>query len=185
MAGSLIQVDTFTITSAVASVTLGGGTDGSSSNNFEINTDDVYMVAFNNMQPDSDIRVLYSRIEKTDGSGGSTVQVDANYDEAYKELSADQGFDNGAYDSQTQWAWGWNGTGTSETSNGIMYLYNFNRSNRYSFMQAEILEHTHSTVSRAQASGGVHTVASASNGITFFYHTGNIASGTFTLYKVV
>ena len=184
MAGSLIQVDTFTVSGAVGSVTLGGGTDGSSSNNFEINTDDVYMVAFNNMQPDSDIRVLYSRVEKTDGSGGSTIQSDANYDEAYKELSADQGFDNGAYDSQTQWAWGWNGTGTSETSQGIMYLYNFNSSG-YSFMQAEILEHTHSAVSRGQGSVGAHTVASASNGIKFFYHTGNIASGTFTLYKVL
>ena len=184
MAGSLIQVDTFTITSAVASVTLGGGTDGSSSNNFEINTDDVYMVAFNNMQPDSDVRVLYSRVEKTDGSGGSTIQSDANYDEAYKAIRADAGFDNGAYDSQPQWAWGWNGTGTSETTQGIMYLYNFNSSG-YSFMQAEIVAHTHSATSWGFGSGGAHTVASASNGISFFYHTGNIASGTFTLYKVV
>ena len=185
MAGSLIQVDTFTITSAVASVTLGGGTDGSSSNNFEINTDDTYMVAFNNMQPDSDIRVLYSRVTKTDGSGGSTSDSTGNYDEAYKALYSDAGFSNGQYENSNQWAWGWNGTGTSESVQGLMYLYNFNSSSLYSFMQAEIIGHTHSATSRGFGSGGAHTVASATNGINFFYHTGNIASGTFTLYKVV
>tara|TARA_R100001082_G_scaffold81715_1_gene48637 strand:- start:806 stop:1360 length:555 start_codon:yes stop_codon:yes gene_type:complete len=184
MAGNLIQVDTFTVSGAVGSVTLGGGTDGSSSNNFEINTDDVYMVAFNNMQPETDIRVLYSRVTKTDGSGGGTPDSTGNYDEAYKGLYSDTGFPNGQYENSNQWAWGWNGTGTSETSQGIMYLYNFNSSG-YSFMQAEIFAHAHDTTSRAFGSGGAHTVASASNGITFLYHTGNIASGTFTLYKVV
>ena len=185
MTNKLIQVDTFTISSGVASVILGGGTDGSSGNNFEINTDDTYMVAFNNMAPDSDIRVLYSRVTKTDGSGGASEDSTGNYDEAYKALYADAGFSNGQYENSNQWAWGWNGTGTSESVQGLMYLYHFNSGSLYSFMQAEIVGVTHTPVTRGFGSGGVHTTASASNGITLFYHTGNIASGTFTLYKVL
>ena len=169
----LVQVATNTVTSAVASVTLTG-----------IDSDDVYMVAFNNVKPSGDPVVLYGRLTKTDGSGGGTTQSDAEYDYAYRGLYSDTSFSNGASANTTQWAWGWNGTDTGESSQGTMYLYNFNSSSEYSFQTSDTVNVNHSANTRGFAEGGVHTVASASNGITFLYHSGNITAGTFTLYKV-
>tara|TARA_R100000458_G_C8246567_1_gene224391 strand:- start:49 stop:591 length:543 start_codon:yes stop_codon:yes gene_type:complete len=180
MAGSLLMVDTFTVSSAVGSVTLGGGSSGSSSYNFAINTDDVYMATWQDWQPASDTVVQYVRLTKS-----GTTQSDAEYDEAYKNISADAGFGNSTLNNATQWSWGWGGTNTGESSQGIMYLYNFNSSSLYSFMQAETVNVNYAANMRGFASGGVHTVASASDGLTFLFHSGNIASGTFTLYKVI
>ena len=49
MAGKLVQVATNTVTSAVASVTLTG-----------IDSDDVYMLAYNNVAPSNDNTGLYA-----------------------------------------------------------------------------------------------------------------------------
>ena len=180
----LVQVDTFTIGSAVASVIIGGGSSGSSSTNFAINTDDVYMVAYNNVTPSTDARSISLRVTKS-GSNDST----ANYDYAYKVLNSASSFGNGAFTNNTEWQYlvvDNVGTGTSESANGIIYLYNFNSSSEYSFVTAEVTEVNSSATARGNQGGGVHTVASASDGVYFFdKQGGNIASGTFTLYKVV
>ena len=50
MAGSLAQVDTFTISSALSEVIIGGGSSSTSGIDFAINTDDVYMLTYINFQ---------------------------------------------------------------------------------------------------------------------------------------
>ena len=66
-----------------------------------------------------------------------------------------------------------------------MYLYNFNNSSEFSFMSIESAERTSAGELQSVIGGGVHTVSETNNGINIFVNSGNIASGTFTLYKVV
>ena len=171
MAGNLVQVDTETVTSAVASVTL-----------TTINTDDVYMVAMHNVAPVTDNVYLKGRV-----TTGGTADSDSQYDRATKTLRANTSFGNGAEQNASEWyiQENTNGTGTSEVCNGIIYLYNFNNSSEYSFITVEMSSIDHSSNHNGSQGGRGHTVAEANDGINFFYSSGNVASGTFTLYKVV
>ena len=171
MAGNLVQVDTETVTSAVASVTL-----------TTINTDDVYMVAMHNVAPVTDNVYLKGRV-----TTGGTADSDSEYDRATKTLRANTSFGNGAETNASEWyiQENTNGTGTSEVCNGIIYLYNFNNSSDYSFITVEMSSVDASTNHNGSQGGRVHTVNEANDGINFFFSSGNIASGTFTLYKVI
>tara|TARA_B100001250_G_scaffold405525_1_gene423128 strand:- start:2913 stop:3428 length:516 start_codon:yes stop_codon:yes gene_type:complete len=171
MAGNLVQVDTETVTSAVASVTL-----------TTINTDDVYMVAMHNVAPVTDNVYLKGRV-----TTGGTADSDSQYDRATKTLRANTSFGNGAEQNASEWyiQENTNGTGTSEVCNGIIYLYNFNNSSEYSFITVEMSSVDASTNHNGSQGARVHTVDEANDGINFFFSSGNIASGTFTLYKVI
>ena len=121
--GKLVQVATETVTSPTATVTLTG-----------INSDDVYMVAMNNVTPTADtnfeMRVLASGV----------AQTTANYDKAMKVLRTDTAFSNSFSVNQTSITvnGGSNiGTDTGEQFNGIQYLYNFNNASEYSFFSNE------------------------------------------------
>ena len=169
MAGQLIQVDTETVTSAVASVTLTG-----------IDSDDVYMVAISNVQPVTNASTLRMRFTVS-----GTADTSANYDRATKELRADTTFNNSYQVNQDGFNFIANGTSTSNTHNSIMYLYNFNNSSEYSFATFEESSFLYQTTVRGRTGGGVLTETQATDGVNYFYSSGNIASGTFTLYKVV
>ena len=66
-----------------------------------------------------------------------------------------------------------------------MYLYNFNNSSEFSFVTREQVSLSHVAQTQGVMGGGVHTVASASDGVNYSMASGNLTSGTFTLYKVV
>jgi len=164
MSGSLIKIDEEIVTSAVASVTL-TGIDS---------TYDVYMVKHNNVTT-STTSFLYWRVTKS-GTDDST----ANYDLAMKQLSSDRAFSNFSSTNQTQW--GIDAMLNVDNLNGIFYLYNFNNASEYSFATWEQTKNEGGSNLRAEQGGGVHTVASASDGFFLTLNTGNITSGTFTLY---
>jgi len=166
----LEQVATNTVTSAVASVTLTG-----------INSDDVYMVAMHNVAPVTDNVYLKGKV-----TTGGTEDSDAEYDRATKNLRANTSFGNGAEQNATEWyiQENTNGTGTQEVCNGIIYLYNFNDSSEYSFLTVQMSSRDASTNHNGSQGGRVHTVAETNDGIHFKFNSGNIASGTFTLYKL-
>jgi hypothetical protein len=173
MAGSLIKIDEEIVTSAVASVTLGGADWDSSY--------DVYMVAVNNVVPTSSSTLLYQRF-----TVGGSPDTSANYDEAYKRLRTGGAFDNSANVNQNYLNTVYNliGTTASKNQNFIEYLFNFNNSSEYSFMTIESsgwYEITADELYGAQG-GGTLTVSQATNGVQYYFSTGNIASGTFTLY---
>jgi len=169
--GKLVQVATNTVTSPVSSVEFVS----------KITTDDVYMVASNNITLSTDSALLSMQLMI-----GSTPQGTANYDKAGKLLRADTTFGNvssvndtfGYYDTIL-------GTATQEQANFIYYFYNLNNSSEYSFFSVENVFRNNSSVLQGLAGGGVYTVAEAHNGLKFYASTGNIASGTFTLYKVL
>ena len=173
MAGSLIKLEEVNVTSAVASVTLGDDKWDTSY--------DVYMVRYNNVQPATDNRSISVRVTES-----GTPNTTANYDYAYKALISTGSFGNGAFTNSTSWQYiaaDGVGTGTSESANGIIYCFNFNNASEYSFITLEMTELNWQPIARGNQGGGVHTVASASDGLYFFdTQGGNIASGTFTLY---
>jgi len=178
----LVQVDTFTVTSSIANFKLGAGSDGSSGNNFAINTDDVYMVTCLGVTGATDTQALRIRVTKS-----GSAQADSNYDGADKRLYADASFGPGYYtNGNTTYSSEPIGNATGENGNFLLYLYNFNSSSEYSFVTYE--ESTFAgnvTALRGRHGGFVHTVASASDGLQFYMNSGNMTAGTFTLYKVI
>jgi hypothetical protein len=171
MAGKLVQVATETVSSPVSSVTLTG-----------IDSDDVYQLVLNNVAPASDN--VYLRIRFTEsGTPNST----SNYDYAMKYMQSGGAFLNlaGTNGDRVNITSHTNGTGTSETTNGIFSIYNANNSSEYTFMTTENSNVDSSNASYGSPGGFVFTVSSSVDGVSLFYSTGNIASGTFTLYRVV
>jgi len=168
--GKISLVETQTVTSAVATVEFTS----------KITTDDVYMLTFSNVVPATDTQVLFWRLKNSSGDVTSS-----NYDYAMKVFRSSSAFSNFNNVNQSAFRDFTVGTGTQESENGILYLYNFNNSSEFSF-------YTHNTVvvddqqeSSGMVGSGFLTVSESHTGITFFFGSGNIASGTFTLYKVV
>jgi hypothetical protein len=179
MAGSLIKVDEFTISSPVASVILGGGSSGSSGLNASIDsTYDVYMVKMNNITIDTDNETILLRVTTS-----GTADSDSEYDRAHKVLRTSSSFANVSSTNQTSWVYNTLGTATGEIGNAIMYLFNFNNSSEFSFYTLESAEIISSAELQGIAGGGVHTVAETNDGINISVTSGNIASGSkFVLY---
>jgi len=169
MAGSLIKIDEEIVSSAVASVTL-TGIDS---------TYDVYMVRFSNLKCATDNIFLQARV-----TASGTPQTTANYDWAGKVLRSGTTFNNQYGTNQTTMRLNGNplGSATNEVSNHIMYLFNFSNSSEYSFLTQEGTYQNTSNQVEGNQGGFVYTVAEAHNGIQFYASSGNIDSGTFTLY---
>jgi len=171
MAGSLIKIDEEIVTSAVASVTLGGANWDSSY--------DVYMVKINNLKCD----VIASPYARFTVSG--TPDTSANYDWADKVLRTDTTFGDVSNTNQTNFTeifLSTVDTVTGSAGNAIHYLYNMNNSSEYSFISFEETTRRHSGVLFGHQGGGVHTVAQACDGIQYVANGQNFSSGTFTLY---
>mgnify|MGYP001212942803 CR=1 FL=1 len=164
MAGNLIQVATTTLTSSASTIALNG-----------INSDDVYMLACNNLIPDSTNAEVKLRVNKS-----SSAQTDSEYDYAFEILSSGTfNTRSGANQDEVFFIDNINTYG----GNAIAYLYNFNSSSEYSFGTVESVANV-SNQELGNQGGWVHTVASASNGITLYLNTGSFTSGTATLYKI-
>ena len=168
MAGSLIKIDEEIVTSAVASVTL-TGIDS---------TYDVYKFIINGITADTDSSLIKIRVTKS-----GTPDTTSNYDEAAKQLKAFAVFVNNSDTNATSWGLNNIGTNANSSSHITAYLFNFANASEYSFVTLEENTADTSTNVRGKQGGGVHTVASASDGVNVFLSTGgNIDGGTFTLY---
>jgi uncharacterized protein YozE (UPF0346 family) len=170
MAGSLIKIDE-EIASSSASISL-GATDWDSSY-------DVYMVKINDMQFATDNASLGMRVLAS-GSPKTT----SDYDTAAKVLRSNAAFANNAlpnYDRTYLTYIGGSNVAT-ESLNAVIYLFNMNNASEYSFNTFEISTFQYTGVLEGSQGGSVYTVAEAHNGVQFFAGSGNIASGTFTLY---
>ena len=167
----LVQVATNTVTSAVASVTLTG-----------IDSDDIYMVALNNVTLNTSGSGFYVRVTTS-----GTADSDSEYDIAYKVLRADASFGNTANANGNLWDLTTQYVATGVSNNGILYLYNFNNSSEYSFITNETAFFwSGSNNLNGNQGGGVHTVAETNDGIHFVSDSGRtFESGTFTMYKVI
>ena len=169
MAGQLVQVATETVTSAVAEVSFN-----------QITTDDVYMIAMNNVQCATDNKDMRIQLK----NGATTLTP---YSRASKDLRPDTTFSNNSEFNATRFDINnATGNGTAETGQAIFYLYNFQNASEYSFITYETNYLTYTNLMIGQQGGGVVTQASACDTIVFYWESAsNFASGTFTLYKVV
>jgi len=167
----LVQVATTTVSSSVSSVTLTG-----------IDTDDVYMVAVNNVTLNTSGSGFYVRVTTS-----GTADSDSEYDIAYKQLRAGGSFANTSNTNGNLWDLTTQYVATGVSNNGILYLSNFNNSSEYSFITNETAFFWSGTNQLTGNQGGaVHTVAEANDGIHFVSDSGKtFESGTFTLYKVI
>ena len=169
MAGSLIKIDEEIVTSAVASVTLGGS-------NWDISYD-VYMVIANNVQHTTTTGNLRIRLLSS-----SSPDTSANYDYSAKVLLSTGTFPNRAVTNGTEWDLELVGSASNRAFNINMYLFNFNSASEYSFVTMEESTYNQNGDFFGNQGGGVLTVAQVTNGIQFYFGNGNIDGGTFTLY---
>ena len=167
MAGSLIKIDEEIVSSAVASVDL-TGIDS---------TYDVYMVKMNNVAPVTNLADLQFRVTES-----GTPNTTANYDQSAKLLRADTTFQNLADTNRDFWIFsGSVDNGTGENLNNIMYIFNANNSSEYTFVTIEST-YVDSNNFKGIQGGGVFTSASTVDGVNIFFDSGNINSGTFSLF---
>ena len=172
MAGKLVQVATNTVSSAVSSVTLTG-----------IDSDDVYMLAINNVVPQTDGNDFKLRVTES-----GTPNTTANYDYALKRLRADTTFNESSSTNDNELDLSTSiGNATGEQGNAIIYIYNANNSSEYTFFTFEQIQLGTTALLIGGQGGGVFTSASAVDGVQIICQSGstNFSSGTFTLYKVV
>ena len=171
MAGSLVLIQETTVSSGVSSVSL-TGIDS---------TFDVYKVVTTNIVPATDGTTFRIRFTES-----GTPNTSANYDYADKELRASETFANDYGTNATEFFQGYQvGSATGEQAGGTFSIFNANNSSEYTFFTYENFYMNNTPKYRGQQGGGVLTVTSAVDGMNFFFDSSvNIASGTFTLYKV-
>ena len=166
---SLEKISTVEVSSAVASVSLTG-----------IDSDAVYMVVYSEVQPESDavkmdVRFLSSGSPNTSSNYARAVRVirggtnwNIQGDSGQNRIqSLDQG-----------------GTATGEQLAGTHFLFNFNDSSERSSITIEGSARSSIGELNARQGGGVLMQDQANDGIQYFFSSGNIASGVFTLYKL-
>lgn len=169
MAGKLVQVNKTVASGTPTTIKVTG-----------IDSDDVYLVTLRNMVPSSDDR-LCIRVTKS-----GTIQTDSNYDNARKGMPVSGSFQNNSDTNDSKIK-----LGTIESTGnggfGFLYLYNFNSSSEFSFLTLETEIWASTPQLFGEMGGGVHTVASASDGLSFFYNSGStFANGSeIVLYRVV
>ena len=171
MAGSLKKISKVTASGSPSVLTI-QGIDS---------TYNVYIVHYKDIVPNSDER-LGLRVTK-----GGTPQDDSNYDNARKGLLAHGAFqENSDVDDSKILLGTVESTATTSGAFGTLYLYNFNNSSEYSFINFESMMHASTPSAFADVGGGVHTVASASDGVSFFFESGaTFTSGEMILYGLV
>jgi len=146
-----------------------------------IDSDDVYLVNLFGIMTNNSNETINMRVTKS-----GTADTTSNYDRAYINLSsisavAGRRYVDGTGSRIFENVWNLYGGGA-----GFMYLYNYNNSSEYSFWTLD-LPTTVSNQLAGQVGGGMHTVASASDGIEIYGSlSGTFQSGaSLYLYKLV
>ena len=178
MAGSLILVDEYTISSAVASVILGGGSAGTSGANVSIdNTYNVYVVQYLKVFMDTD--GAKHRIRFTVSGSPDTS---SNYNRCAEQLYTNQNnYTSVATDASYIESLGL-GTTEPESDYGTLYLFSFSNANEFSFMTKEQIQTSSAPETAGDMGGAALQVTQACDGIQFYANTGNMASGIYRLY---
>lgn len=169
MAGSLIKLDEEIVTSATASVTLGG-------TNWDT-AYDVYVVQIINAVPDTDSVRFETRFTVS-----GSPDTSSNYDRSFLNLRGDSAFSNIANTSQTEIDLGTTGTSTEEMVNVSQYLFQFNNSSSFSFTTVEASIRNNGGHLRGFQGGASLKESQATDGVHYFFSSGNISSGKFKLY---
>lgn len=145
----------------------------------KINDDfSVYVIKFNDVTPTITDKQLYFRF-MIDGTPLTSL-----YYYTFVAMSSDSGFinvnnSNTAFSQVTNYA---NGTGNSQTAQGTLNLFGLRNPDTYNFAIHKTSNMTSSNSFRGLVGSTLHKTAQQVNGIQFYYNSGNIAEGQFTLY---
>ena len=170
MAGKLVQVSKLTITSDTQYGIVTG-----------ISTDDIYLVTYRNMRPNTDAVYFLANV-----TVGGSRQTGSNYSRASKNFRSASSFGNGAGTNETSWyiQGNTNGTAQGEVCNGYMILYNFNNSSSNSHATVENSSLDHGANHNGTQGARWYTTNQTNDGISFnFSGGGQIASGEIVLYR--
>ena len=171
MAGSVIEIQKVTVSSAVSGVTLTG-----------IDTTyDVYKLVINNLTPSTINADVYLQVTE-----GGSVSTDSDYDYAAKLFRTDTTFGN--LTNRNSAYWPLSGSLNNTVGKGfqnITYIFNAYDSSQYTMVtiDSNYLAEDGSTL-LGYVGGGTYTQNTSVNGVHIKCEapTSNIASGTFTLY---
>lgn len=173
MAGSLIKIDEVTISSEVATASIGGA-------NWDTSYD-VYKLEWHNLQVSADAKNVTLRVLDSSNSPVSS----SIYDVAQKVLRSDTTFEN-SYAENFNLGFvvdNYLGTATGEVGNGVKWLFNFNNASEYSFWTTESIYRNNTGVLRGAQGGGVITETAQHRGMQFIPQaTSNLSGGVITLY---
>ena len=172
MAGSLIEIADYEVSSSQASITL-TGIDS---------TYNVYKVVANDIRPN-----IASQLEVRLTKGGS-AQSDSEYDWAYKNIYTGGTFVNeGSQNTDSFFLYSaYEETTATGQGNGIvLYLFNFPNASEYSFFTVEQTRLFSTGDLGGNQGACTHTVASASDGVQFIWDGGKtFETGSFKMYGI-
>ena len=167
MPGSLILIDSETASSD-SEIKLTGMTS----------TYDVYKAVLWNVKPATDEAYLIARFTVSGTSDDS-----ANYSRASLEFKSGGVNGGSAQADQTGINMIQNGTATSETHQSTWYIFNASNSSEYTYCTFEEVSMMYDAATlRGRHGGATLKEDQATDGISFHYSSGNIASGEFRLY---
>ena len=170
MAGQLVQINKAVGDNTSSVLTVTG-----------INTDDVYMVAFHSLSTNSNNDVLKARVTTS-----GTPDSDSEDDRALAYISSGAISINRTGENADHWQVVENADDDNGGGQGILHLYNFNNSSKFSIYTQETVG-TVSNQQAGQSGGGSHTVNEANDGFSIYSsNASNFQSGgTIVLYKVI
>ena len=168
MSGSLVKIQEVTASGSSSVTLLGIDT-----------TFDVYKVIINKCIPGTDSVFMSARVTESD-----TPNTGTNYDFAGKLLRADVDTTNSSSENETSLFLQGNltGTNTGEEFNLVQYIFNANTSDEFTYFTIESTFLDNSGNLNGLQGSGIFTSASTVNGVQYFFSSGDIASGKFTLY---
>ena len=146
-----------------------------------IDTDTPYLVVLHDIVPSADER-LGLKVTK---SGTPTGGGDSNYDNGRRGFIQSGTFQSNADtgDSKILLA---TTESTGPGANGYIWLYGFNSGSEFSFVTFHVAHWASSPAFFQDVGGGVHRVASASDGVSLFWESGATFANdsTMVLYKL-
>ncbi len=164
--GSLIKIGTATASGSPSTLKITG-----------IDTTyNVYMLVVKNLIPSSDDTIGW-RVTK-----GGSIQSDSEYDNVRQDMPSAAGFQ----DNEEENATGVTNATVESTGDGFFatfYLFNFPNASEYSYGTFEHVTWVTTPQLFGGAGGFSHTVASASDGLSFYFTGGaTFSSGEIVLY---
>ena len=170
MAGSLIKLQESTASGSSA-ITLTGITS----------TYKIYLVTYSNVSGSEDNKYLNMR-----STVGGSADDSSTYDWAGRVAITSGSFANhyGTSQNHMRISDGTVGTGTAECGKGTIYIFNASNSSEFTTYSSECSSRNASGVLSGTTSAFVHKEAQATDGVSFFASSGNLATGTFNLYAI-
>ena len=161
----LVQVAKHTVTTGDSTIPING-----------IDSDDVYMLVGTHIISTQSNCELFIRV-----NASSSAQATSSYDYGNKVVT-NASFNKRNAQNQTK---GYISDNIDAYGGNFRaYLYNFNNSSEYSYIEHESTNYV-SNQESANFGGTVYTTLEANNGVTLHGHAGTFNSGRLVLYKVI